>query len=178
MFVCPFVFFDGDLDLPQYLSADFADRRTECVDNSRGIEIKNAVKIIVGEIVVRFHPAPAHEGVGDTDGSGIAEPGTDGITIILLQKRICNDVGNFTMVVNPVFLGKMVGNILKLILQVRVLSNVEILCQHLCYSVRVFGVHLPQVDSTGMFTLAGVRYIKDISDFRGVRSCIYERDPS
>ncbi|MBO4932376.1 MAG: hypothetical protein J6I42_09355 [Clostridia bacterium] len=173
--MCPFVFFDGDFDLPKYLFTDFADCRTECMDYRRGVEVENTEKILVREIFVRIHPAPAHECIGDTDGRCTAEPCPDAVYIILLQKRICNDVDNFPMVVNPVFFREVGRHVFNLIAQVSVFCDIEAVFKGFSYDIRVFRVHLPQIHWTGVFAATCIRNIEYIMDFLritgGINQC-------
>ena len=75
----------GDFDLPQNLFVDLADRRAECRHRARGVEIKDAEKILVFKVILRLHPAAGHEGVGDADRRGVFERHFDVVIIILLQ---------------------------------------------------------------------------------------------
>ena len=75
----------GDFDLPQNLFIDLADRRAEGCHRARGVEIKDAEKILVFKVILRPHPAAGHEGVGDADRRGVFERHLDVVIIILLQ---------------------------------------------------------------------------------------------
>ncbi|MBQ7930232.1 MAG: hypothetical protein IJ334_04360 [Clostridia bacterium] len=173
--MCPFVFFDGDFDLPKYLFTDFADSCTECMDYRRGVEVENTEKILVREIFVRIHPAPAHECIGDTDGRCTAEPFPDAVYIILFQKRICNDVGNLPMMVKPVFFREVGSHVFDLIVQVSVFCDIEAVFKGFGYDIRVFRVHLPQIHRTGISSAACIRNIEYITDFwcvsGGINQC-------
>ena len=81
----------GDFDLPQNLFIDLADRRAEGCHRARGVEIKDAEKILVFKVILRLHPAAGHEGVGDADRRGVFERHLDVVIIILLQIGIRND---------------------------------------------------------------------------------------
>ena len=61
---------DGNADLPQHLLIDLADRRSQCADGSRGVEVEDRHEIFMAEILLRFQPAAGHEGIGDADGGG------------------------------------------------------------------------------------------------------------
>ena len=61
---------DGNADLPQHLLIDLADRRSQRTDGSRGVEVENRHKVLVGKIAFRLQSAAGHQGVGNADGSG------------------------------------------------------------------------------------------------------------
>ena len=50
----------------------------------------------------RIHPAPGYNRVASADRCRFAEPRAEGIYIILLEKRICNDVDYIALVVIPI----------------------------------------------------------------------------
>lgn len=106
--------FNGDFDLPQHLFAHFADRRTEGGNGGRGVEIKDAQKILMGKVFFRLQPAARHEGVCDTDGGGAAKLHTDVKLIIFLQKAIVNDVEDVVAMLVPIFIGKLARDIFQL----------------------------------------------------------------
>ena len=93
----------GDFDLPQNLFIDLADRRAESRYRARGVEIKDAEKILVFKVILRPHPAAGHEGVGDADRRGVFERHLDVVIIILLQIGIRNDAEDVAGMVAPVF---------------------------------------------------------------------------
>ena len=64
------------------------------------------------EQLVRIHPATGHNRVGSADRRRFAESRAESIYIILLEKRICNDVGYVAPVVIPVFTSQSAGNLL------------------------------------------------------------------
>ncbi|MFR1301528.1 hypothetical protein [Eubacterium callanderi] len=61
---------DGNADLPQHLLIDLADRRSQCADGSRGVEVENRHKVLMGKIAFRLQSAARHQGVGNADGGG------------------------------------------------------------------------------------------------------------
>ena len=73
-----------NFDLPQNLFIDLADRRAEGCYRARGVEIKDAEKILVFKVILRLHPAAGHEGVGDADRCGVSESRPDVELIIFL----------------------------------------------------------------------------------------------
>ena len=62
--------------------------------------------------LVRIHPAPGHNRVASADRRRFAEPRADCVYIILLEKRICNDVDYVALVVIPVLTSQSSGNLL------------------------------------------------------------------
>ena len=61
---------DGNANLPQHLLIDLADRRSQCANGSRGVEVKNRHKVLMGKIAFRLQSAAGHQGVGNADGGG------------------------------------------------------------------------------------------------------------
>jgi hypothetical protein len=71
--VFAFIIFDGDFELPQYPLTSFADRRTEGGYGIGRVEIKDAQKVLMLKVFVRFQSAAGHKGVGDADCGGVSE---------------------------------------------------------------------------------------------------------
>ena len=63
------------------------------------------------EVGFRFQAAAGQQGIGDADGGGIAERRTDVKFIILLQEGAVNDVEDVILVVGPVFVRQLCGEI-------------------------------------------------------------------
>ena len=61
---------DGNADLPQHLLIDLADRRSQCADGRRGVEIKDRHEIFVVEVAFRLQSTAGHQCVSDADGGG------------------------------------------------------------------------------------------------------------
>ena len=61
---------DGNANLPQHLLIDLADRRSQRTDGSRGVEVENRHKVLMGKIAFRLQSAAGHQGVGNADSSG------------------------------------------------------------------------------------------------------------
>ena len=166
----------GDFDLPQNLFVDLADRRAECRHRARGVEIKDAEKILVFKVILRLHPAAGHEGVGDADHRGVFERHLDVVIIILLQIGIRNDAENVTGMVAPVFRRKPGCDGLELLRQAVPAGNAVIAFQHGAHAVRVRLLQLPQVDAAGVFLAAGVGNVKDVFEPRLVAGSVNEGD--
>ena len=78
------IIFYSDFDLPQHLLTALADRRTKSGYQRRGIEIKDAQKILMLKVFVRFKAAAGHERVGDADNGGVSERHSDVEIIVFL----------------------------------------------------------------------------------------------
>ena len=126
----------GNFDLPQNLFVDLADRRAEGCHRARGVEIKDAEKILVFKVILRLHPAAGHEGVGDADRSGVFERHLDVVIIILLQVRIRNDAEDVAGMVAPVFRSKLGSDALELLREAVFAGNAVITLQHGAHAVR------------------------------------------
>ena len=94
---------DGYFDLPQDRLAALADRHAQGGDGALGVEIKDAEKILVLEVVFRFQAAAGHQGIGDADGGGVPKGRAHVKGIILLQETAVNYGENVLLVVIPVF---------------------------------------------------------------------------
>ena len=125
----------GNFDLPQNLFVDLADRRAECRHRARGVEIKDAEKILVFKVILRLHPAAGHEGVGDADHRGVFERHLDVVIIILLQVRIRNDAEDVAGMVAPVFRSKLGSDALELLRKAVFAGNAVITLQHGAHAV-------------------------------------------
>ena len=77
MSFCPFraflalVLFDGDLDLPQHLLIDGADRRSQLRHRRGGVPVEYAEKILMLKVFLRLQTAAGQQGIGDADGGGV-----------------------------------------------------------------------------------------------------------
>lgn len=152
----------GDFDLPQNLLIDLADRRAKGCHRARGVEIKDAEKILVFKVILRLHPAAGHEGVGDTDHRGVFERHLDVVIIILLQIGIRNDAEDVAGMVAPVFRSKLRSDALELLRKAVFAGNAVITLQHGAHAVGMRVFQLPQVDAAGVFLAAGVGNVKDV----------------
>ena len=137
----------GDFDLPQNLFIDLADRRAESRYRARGVEIKDAEKVLVLKVVLRLHAAAGHEGVGDADRRGVFERHLDVVIIILLQIGIRNDAEDVAGMVAPVFRSKLGSDALELLRKAVFAGNAVITLQHGAHAVRMRVFQLPQVDA-------------------------------
>ena len=131
----------GDFDLPQNLFVDLADRRAEGCYRARGVEIKDAEKILVLKVILRLHPAAGHEGVGDADHRGVFERHLDVVIIILLQIGIRNDAEDVAGMVAPVFRSKLGSDVLELLRKAVFAGNAVIALQHGAHAVGRNAVH-------------------------------------
>ena len=166
----------GDFDLPQNLFVDLADRRAECRHRARGVEIKDAEKILVFKVILRLHPAAGHEGVGDADRRGVFERHLDVVIIILLQIGIRNDAEDVAGMVAPVFRSKLRSDALELLRKAVFAGNAVITLQHGAHAVGMRVFQLPQVDAAGVFLSAGVGNVKDVFEPRLVAGSVDEGD--
>ena len=160
------IFFDTDLDLPQHLLVDLADRCAERSHRGRGIEVEHVEKILMFEIAARLQTAAGHEGVGDADGGGVSESGSDVELIIRFEIGIRNDVKHIPLMFRPVFAGEPRRDLLQLLRQAARSGNAIGTFQSGTDRLPVLVPVLPQIDRTGIGPRAGIRHIKDIFQAR------------
>ena len=110
-----FVIFDGDFDLPQYPFTCFADRRAEGGDGIGRVEIEDAQKILMLKVFVGVEAAAGQDRVGDTDRGGVSELCSDVELIIFLQKAAVNDVEDVVLMLLPISIRQLSGDLLQLI---------------------------------------------------------------
>ena len=132
-----------NFDLPQNLFIDLADRRAEGCHRARGVEIKDAEKVLVFKVILRLHPAAGHEGVGDADRCGVFERHLDVVIIILLQIGIRNDAEDVAGMVAPVFRSKLRSDALELLRKAVFAGNAVITLQHGSHVVGMLISQLP-----------------------------------
>ncbi|MCD8099407.1 MAG: hypothetical protein LUE06_02340 [Oscillospiraceae bacterium] len=157
------IFFYRDFNLPQYLSADFADRRAKGGNRVRGVEVEDAQKILVFKIILRLQVAAGHQRVGDADRGGAAKRRSDVEFIVLLQKGIVNDADYVPLMVVPIFLGKLGGGLFQLLGEAIPGVPIIIALQHGRNNAGMFFPKLPQVDDPGIFPPSGVGNIEHIA---------------
>ncbi|MBR6862311.1 MAG: hypothetical protein IKM73_13415 [Acidaminococcaceae bacterium] len=104
------VILDGNFYLSQNLLAGLTDRRAEGGDGSRGVEVKDVQKILVGEIPFRLQPAAGQQGVGGTDDGGVSERCSDVEIIIFFQEGPVNDAEDVILIVVPILVHKLRGD--------------------------------------------------------------------
>lgn len=165
---------DGDLDLPQHLLIDGADRRAKLCRRRRGIPVKNTQEILMLKVFVRLQAAAGHEGVGDADGGGVAEGHAYVEIIIAVKERIVNDVEDVPLVAHPVFVGELRGDLFKLCLNAVLAGHIVPALQHIGYGGGVFILVFPQVDAAGALRAAGVGNIENVPDIRFIPGHVNE----
>ncbi|WP_313293053.1 hypothetical protein [Faecalispora jeddahensis] len=172
-----FVIFDGDFDLPQRLFACFADRRTEGGDGIGCVKIENAQKVLMLKVFVRFQPAARQNRVSDADGSGASELRPDVELIIFFQEAVVNDVENVVLMILPIFVRQLSGDLIQLIGKAFFSGNLIFLFQRRRNRVLMLRTVLPKVRTAGIVPAARVGNIKDVPDSRPVAGRVDERDP-
>ncbi|MSC86273.1 hypothetical protein EAI89_20935 [Eubacterium sp. am_0171] len=170
------IIFDGDFDLTQHLSADPAYRRTQLSGSFRGVEVEDIQEILVFKVVLRVKAASGHERIGDADGSGAAKSDAYVEIIIAIEKRIVNDGEDVTLVVIPIFIRKLGGDVFKLIGKSVCTVHVVTVFQHGGYCVLVFLAQLPEIRASSAFGSSRVRYIKHIAQPRSFAAVVDEGD--
>ena len=167
---------DGNADLPQHLLIDLADRRSQCADGSRGVEVENRHKVLMGKIAFRLQSAAGHQGVGNADGGGCLELHSDVKLIIFLQKGTVNDIEEVLLMLRPVFLSQFSGYLGELSGKV-ITGNIIGALKHGLHRIQMALLQLPQPGSAGMFTGSGVRNIKNIAQARSVPGIVHQSNP-
>ena len=164
---------DGNADLPQHLLIDLADRRSQCADGSRGVEVENRHKVLMGKIAFRLQSAARHQGVGNADGGGCLKLYFDVKLIIFLQKGTVNDIEEVLLMLRPVFLSQPSGHRLQLLGKV-IAANLVSALQHGRHRIPVLFLQLPQPGSAGMFAGPGVRDVEHIAQAGLVTGIIHQ----
>ncbi|WP_255575524.1 hypothetical protein [Caproiciproducens faecalis] len=172
-----FVIFNGDFDLPQYLFACFADCRAEGGDGIGRVEVEDAQKILMLKVFVGFQPAAGQNRVGDADRGGASELCSDVELIIFLQKATVNDVKNVVLMLLPIFVCQLSGNLLQLVGKTFFAGNGILPFQRCRNRVLMFRAILPKIRTAGILTVSCVGNIKDVPDSRLVTGCVDERNP-
>ena len=153
---------DGDFDLPQDLFIGLTDGHAQGGEGISGVEIEKVQKILMVEIVLRLQAAARHQGVGDADRGGSPERHFDVEVIILLQKTPVNDAEKVGLIVVPVVLRKLGGDVFQLFRKAVFPGDTVAALQGGGHGLLVFRAVLPQPGAAGVLPLAGVRHIKDI----------------
>ena len=96
---------------------------------------------------VGLHVAPAHQGIRDTDRSGVSELYSDVVIIVLFQIGIRNVVENVALMLVPVFIGELGCDGLKLFPQSVFTRDAIAALQHVPDCRFMFLLKLPQPDS-------------------------------
>ncbi|MGX8711691.1 MAG: hypothetical protein ACQGTM_15770 [bacterium] len=175
--VFAFVIFNGDFDLPQHLFACFADRRAEGGDGIRCVEIEDAQKILMLKVFVGFQSAAGQNRVGDADGSGASELCSDVELIIFLQKAAVNDVKDVVLMLLPIFVCQLSGNLFQLVGKTFFAGNLVFLFQRRRNRVLMLRPVLPKKRAAGILPTARVGNIKDVPNPRPVTGIINEGNP-
>ena len=136
-----------DFDLPKHLLIAFTYRCAEGRDGCRGVEIKDAQKVFMLKPFIGLHVAPAHQGIRDTDRSGVSELYSDVVIIVLFQIGIRNVVENIALMLVPVFVRELRGDGFKLIPQSVFTGDAIAAFQHFPDRRLMFLLKLPQADS-------------------------------
>ena len=166
---------DGDADLPQHLLVDLADRRSQCPNRGRGIEIENRHEVLMLEILFRIQPTARHQGVGDANGGGGLKLDFDVEFIVLLQERTVNDVAEVLLMLVPILTRQLSGHIGELLGKI-VTGNTVVALQHGRHRPDVLFLQLPQPGGTGMFTGPGVGNIEHIAQAGPVAGIVHQGD--
>jgi hypothetical protein len=175
--VFAFVIFDGDFDLPQHPFRLFADRRAEGGDGIGRVEIKDTQKILMLKVFIGFQPTAGQNRVGDADGCGASELRSDVELIIFLQKAAVNDVEDVVLMVLPIFVRQLSGDLLQLIGKTFFAGNLIFLFQRRRNRVLMLWAVLPKVRTAGIVPAACVGNIENVPDSRFVARSVNERDP-
>ena len=166
---------DGNADLPQHLLIDLADRRSQCADGSRGVEVENRHKVLMGKIAFRLQSAAGHQGVGNADGGGCLKLYFDVKLIIFLQKGTVNDIEKVLTMLVPVFARQFSGYLRELSGKV-ITGNIIGALKHGLHRIQMALLQLPQPGSAGMFTGSGVGNIKNIAQAGSVPGIVHQGD--
>ena len=166
---------DGDADLPQHLLVDLADRRSQCPNRGRGIEIENRHEVLMLEILFRIQPTAGHQGVGNADGGGGLKLDFDVEIIVLLQERTVNDVAEVLLMLVPILTRQFSSHINELLGKI-VTGNAVVAFKHGRHRPNVLFLQLPQPGGTGVFAGAGVGNIEHIAQAGPVAGIVHQGD--
>jgi hypothetical protein len=172
-----FVIFDGDFNLPQDPFACFTDRRAEGGDGGGRVEIENAQKILMLKVSVGIEAAAGQNRVGDADGSGASELRSDVEFIIFLQKAAVNDVEDVVLMILPIFVRQLSGDLFQLVGKPLLVGNLILLFQSRRNRVLMFQAVLPKVRTAGIVPASRIGNVKDVPNPRPVAGGVDEGDP-
>lgn len=172
-----FINFDDDFNLPQHPLTSFADRRAEGSDGIRCVEIKDAQKILMLKVFVGFQTAAGHEGVGHADRGGISELCSDVEFIIFLQKAAVNDVEDVVLMILPILLCHLSGDLLQLVGKALFAGDFILLFQRCRNRVLMLRMVLPSERAARILPAARVGNIKDVPNPRLISGIVDEGDP-
>ncbi len=79
----------------------------------------------MGEVFLRLQPTAGQQGVGGADNGGVAERRAHVEIIILTEKRTVNDAEDVVLIVLPVFIHKLGGDLLHLLGKVALDGNIK-----------------------------------------------------
>lgn len=154
---------DSHPDLPQHFLTGLAYRRAKRRNRGRGVEIKNAQKILVFKVILRGKPAAGHEGVSGTDSGSVAERRTDIEIVVFLQKRAVNGIKDVAAVFLPVVIGKLGSNRSKLSRKVALRPDTKPAFKGIRNGLEMLRFVVPKVGAAGIFPAARVCHVEDIS---------------
>ncbi len=129
------------------------------------------------KIFVGFQPAAGQNRIGDADGGGASELRSDIELIIFLQKAVVNGVENIVLMVLPIFLRQLSGDLFQLVGKALFAGNLVFLFQRRRNRVLMLRAVLPKKRAAGIVSASRVGNIKDIPDFRSVAGSVDERNP-
>ncbi|MBQ3157890.1 MAG: hypothetical protein IJB81_13395 [Clostridia bacterium] len=102
IFNAPFNALGNRFDLPENLSADLADSRTQDGNSIRRIPVKDVQEVLVLKLAIHIEATSCLQDVAGADGSRSAEgfPYVD--FIVLLQEGTVNDTEDVLLMIHPI----------------------------------------------------------------------------
>lgn len=129
------------------------------------------------KVFVGFQTAAGHEGVGHADRGGISELCSDVEFIIFLQKAAVNDVEDVVLMILPILLCHLSGDLLQLVGKALFAENLIFLFQRSRNRALMLRAILPKVRAAGILPAARVGNIKDVPNPRLVSGIVDEGNP-
>ena len=152
----PFVASYASFNFAQDGLVDAADRRAESARGLRRVPLKNVLKILGREVILRLKAAARQQRVRQAHDSGVAEFDAYRELIVPLEKGFVNDAEYVAAVVQPVFVRKLRRHDFKLLGKAHARLNAEARLERKCDGACVPAVHLPRLKRARIFPSAGV----------------------
>lgn len=124
---------------------DLADRIAEHSHSVLRVPVKDAYKVFVLKVLLRFKIAARHERVSDAGSGRFSERGPNVKFIVLLKERSVNDTEDVALVLLPVIRSRFLGDVLNLMLKPMIGSNAKARCQRLRDRLLMTRFQLPKV---------------------------------
>jgi hypothetical protein len=164
----PFIVAQGNFNVPQNFLAHTADSGSEDSNGFRRVPVEDRKEILMLEPGFRVQSASGQQRVFQAHGGGFAKGCLYVKFIISFQIAAVNDAEYLHAVIQPVGMGKLIGNAVKLPFQPFRGRDIVADFQRACGSGFIALIHFPLVGCFGMLARAGIRNVEHIPQFGGI----------